>query len=190
ADVAHYRTLPLATVAHRVGGSPAGDYEDAEPEARALASALTGNTRAAFSCVLSSVPGPAPDGLDASGLVPRAQTMFDDVEAAYGHVAYGGFAPGGVRAGHMPGSAHYEGRAVDFFFRPITASNNVRGWALAQYLVSQAERLDIATVIYDAHIWTAQRSAEGWRTYQVPAGTSGNRDILEHRDHVHADVFD
>lgn len=190
AGVPGYRTLPLTQVAHRIGGSSAADYADAEPEARALASALTGNSREAFSCALSGTPAPAPDGLDPSGLVARAQRVLDDAEASYGHVPYGGFAPGGVHAGHMPGSAHYEGRAVDFFFRPITPANNVRGWALAQYLVSQADRLDIRTVIYDDRIWTAARSAAGWRDYQVPAGTSGDRAILEHRDHVHADVAD
>lgn len=189
-EIGGYRTLPFTTVAHRVGGSSADDYQDAEPEARALASALTGNSSEAFRCVVRGRPAAASDALDSRGLVARAQRVLDDVEGSYGEVPYGGFAPGGVHAGHMPGSAHYEGRAVDFFFRPITPANNIRGWALAQYLVSQASRLDIATVIYDDRIWTAARSTEGWRDYHVPAGTSGDLAILEHRDHVHADVFD
>ena len=101
----------------------------------------------------------------------------------------GGFAPGGVRDGHMEGSAHYDGRAVDVFVRPVNATNRTRGWAIAQWLVSQAARLEISTVIFDDRIWTARRSDEGWRDYDVPS-RSGDRAILEHRDHVHVDVFD
>ncbi len=50
----------------------------------------------------------------------------------------GGFAPGGVSSGHSPGSAHYEGRAVDVFVRPVTVPNRQHGWAVAQYLVANA----------------------------------------------------
>ena len=92
----------------------------------------------------------------------------------------------------MPGSAHYEGRAIDVFFRPANARNSDRGWALAQYLVANAERLQINTVIFDDRIWTARRSFQGWRDYHVatagkPAKVAA---ILEHRDHVHVDVAD
>ena len=43
----------------------------------------------------------------------------------------------------------------------------MRGWAIAHYLVSQAERLSVATVIFDGRIWTARRSGQGWRDYDV-----------------------
>ena len=89
----------------------------------------------------------------------------------------------------MAGSAHYEGRAVDIFVRPISRANKIRGWAIAQYLVAQADRLDIKTVIFDGRIWTAgRRSDDGWRVYDPPE-RSGDRAILEHRDHVHVDVY-
>ncbi|WP_408898770.1 hypothetical protein ACJ5H2_06595 [Nocardioides sp. R1-1] len=42
------------------------------------------------------------------------------------------------------------------------------------------------TVIFDDRIWTAGR--EGWRDYDPP-DRAGDRRILEHRDHVHVDVF-
>ena len=29
----------------------------------------------------------------------------------------------------MAGSAHYEGRAIDVFVRPVSPANKVRGWA-------------------------------------------------------------
>jgi hypothetical protein len=91
----------------------------------------------------------------------------------------------------MEGSAHYEGRAVDVFYRPVTEANRNRGWAMAHYLVAQAARLDIRTVIFDGRIWTAGwRSDDGWRTYDPDtAGRDpGAVAVLEHRDHVHVDV--
>jgi hypothetical protein len=90
----------------------------------------------------------------------------------------------------MAGSAHYDGRAIDIFVRPVNAANNIRGWAIAQYLVAEADRLDISTVIFDDKIWQAgSRSDDGWRDYDPPDGP-GDRAVLEHRDHVHVDVFD
>ncbi|MBA3780587.1 MAG: hypothetical protein H0X12_01895, partial [Nocardioides sp.] len=99
--------------------------------------------------------------------------------------------PGGVTSGHMVGSAHYEGRAIDVFVRPINADNRKRGWAMASYLMAQASRLDINTLIFDDRIWHAgSRSDGGWTDYDVPTSSRGDRKILEHRDHVHVDVHD
>ena len=103
----------------------------------------------------------------------------------------GGVAPGGVTDGHMPGSAHYEGRAVDVFFRPISEASKDRGWAMAQYLVAHAARLHVKTVIFDGRIWTSGwRSDDGWRAYEPDTSgrDAGTAAILEHRDHVHVDV--
>jgi hypothetical protein len=88
----------------------------------------------------------------------------------------------------MPGSAHYEGRAIDVFVRPVTVANKRRGWAIASYLVGQADRLGISTVIFDDRIWRVADSADGWGDYRVPGGSAGDRSVLEHRDHVHVDV--
>ncbi len=94
----------------------------------------------------------------------------------------------------MAGSAHYDGRAIDVFVRPIGPENRKRGWAMAYYLVAQAERLGIDHVIFDDMIWTSgRRSEDGWRDYD-PGSTRGKPQstvkILEHRDHVHVDVLD
>ena len=71
------------------------------------------------------------------------------------------------------------------------ADNRQRGWAVATYLVANADRLDIKTLIFDDRIWHAgARSGDGWTDYRVPSSSRGDRDILEHRDHVHVDVFD
>jgi hypothetical protein len=72
----------------------------------------------------------------------------------------------------------------------VSADNKVRGWAIAQYFVAMADRLGIEHVIFDDRIWTSGSSSdEGWRDYDPPE-RSGDRAILEHRDHVHVDVFD
>ncbi|WP_406023378.1 hypothetical protein OH802_26595 [Nocardioides sp. NBC_00850] len=187
--VADYRQQSVPGVAQQISDGSRDGYRDAEPEARALASALTGNTPEAFSCVVKGGAEEVPDRLSGAGLTSRAEALREDVRNVYGALPEGGFQPGGVTTGHMVGSAHYEGRAVDYFFRPINARNNIRGWSLAQYLVANADRLDIETVIYDDRIWTKFRSGAGWRDYEVPP-RGGDQAILEHRDHVHVDVAD
>ncbi|MCW2785082.1 MAG: hypothetical protein JWP74_1599 [Marmoricola sp.] len=159
-------------------------------DAAAVASALTGRTRAALSCSYGGAGDAASPALGPDGLTARAERVRNDLAARFGQLPLGGFAPGGVHTGHMVGSAHYEGRAIDVFFRPITSADKRHGWALAQYLVANAARLQLSTVIFDGEIWTADHAGEGWRTYRVShAGKSlATIRILEHRDHVHVDV--
>lgn len=168
-------------------------YEDHAEDGRALASALTGQSKGGqFSCTVKGDVDSEPDDLDASGLTARAAVVRADLEAAYGELPLGGFSPDGVDDGHMEGSAHYDGRALDIFVRPVNEVNRTKGWSIAYYLVAQADRLDIATVIFDGKIWTARRSDEGWRDYEVDTSgrSPGTAAVLEHRDHVHVDVFD
>jgi hypothetical protein len=185
-----YRELPVTEAAQLVQRSGFPDaYADHEPDARVLASALTGNSRAAFWCTVDDDRDKQAAELDDSGLTGRAAAVRADLARTFGDLPLGGFAPGGVRDGHMAGSAHYEGRAIDVFVRPVNPDNKRRGWAIASYLVGQADRLDINTVIFDDRVWRAGRlSHEGWLDYEVPASAKGAQSILEHRDHVHVDV--
>jgi hypothetical protein len=161
-------------------------------DARLVASAVTGRSPQALTCEQGGAADTESDKLDRLGLTARAERVRRDVEQVFGHQQLGGYAPGGVRTGHMVGSAHYEGRAVDIFFRPVNAKQRQRGWAMAAYLVAHAQRLEINTVIFDARIWTAQRADQGWRDYVVSTKGRSARTvaILEHRDHVHVDVAD
>lgn len=190
--VADYQTMEITVAAQEVQRSGYPDaYADHEDDARALASALTGNSRRAFWCVTRGDAEEVGDTLLDTGLVRRAQRVSDDLEETWGALSLGGFQPGGVSTGHMSGSAHYEGRAIDVFVRPISAESKKRGWAIASYLVANAERLRINTLIFDDRIWHAgSRSADGWTDYDVPGSSRGDRKILEHRDHVHVDVAD
>jgi hypothetical protein len=191
AKVDGYQSMRITEAAQEVqrSGFPEA-YEDHAEDARALASALTGYSPGGrFTCEVSEPDGLEPEDPLRNGLTPRANDVRRDVERAFGELSLGGFAPQGVTSGHQEDSAHYDGRAIDIFVRPINEANNRRGWAIAQYLVAHAERHDIQTVIFDAKIWSARRSDEGWRDYD-PGDRPGDRAVLEHRDHVHVDVFD
>ncbi len=161
-------------------------------DVRLVAAALSGRERAALVCTNGGADADETDRLGAAGLTARAQQVRAEMRARFGRLPLGGFAPGGVTTGHMPGSAHYEGRAIDAFFRPVNEANKARGWALAQYLVAHADRLSIDTVIFDGRIWTARRALQGWRTYDITADGRSKAvvSVLEHRDHVHVDVAD
>jgi hypothetical protein len=186
------RAVRLRLPLRRVSDAVADVLDLSGGDARVVARALTGRTPHAFTCLHGGADQGESGRLDRAGLTHRAEVVRHDLVRAFGPLQVGGFAPGGVTSGHMPGSAHYEGRAVDVFFRPINHRHRTRGWAMAQYLVAHAERLKIDTVIFDGHIWTARRAGEGWRRYQPD--TSGRSAqvaaILEHRDHVHVDVAD
>ena len=186
-----YQAMRITEAAQKVqrSGFPEA-YEDHAEDGRALASALTGySPDGAFTCVVRNDEG-STQRLGDAGLTQRAERVRSDLERAFGDLALGGFQPGGVRDGHMEGSAHYDGRAIDVFVRPINPDNNRRGWAMAHYLVAHADRLQIHHVIYDDRIWTAgSRSESGWRDYD-PGDRPGDQAILEHRDHVHVDVHE
>jgi hypothetical protein len=189
AQVDGYESMPVTEAAQEVQRSAFPDaYGDHEQDARVLASALTGNSRAAFWCTVDDDRDADSPALDEAGLTGRAAEVRADVARTFGDLPLGGFAPGGVRDGHMEGSAHYDGRAIDVFVRPISEDNKRRGWAIAGYLVAQADRLDINTVIFDDRVWRVSSSGDGWQDYRVPSGSRGDRRILEHRDHVHVDV--
>ncbi len=182
-----YKTMDINDAAQRVqrSGYPEA-YNKHETRARALASSLMGYSDAAFTCAIR------PDGVeaqvaDAKGLTGRARAALDAIEDAFGPQQTGGYAPGGVTSGHIADSAHYAGRAIDVFYRPVNANQRRVGWSTAQWLVANAERLDIATVIYDGRIWTARRSVQGWRDYAPPGGAIDDVTLM-HRDHIHLDV--
>lgn len=181
-----YTSMNLHDAAQAVQRSADGSaYEQHEISARTLASALAGHDPAAFSCTVGS-PEDSGQSERRNGLTKNANAVLRDVNAAFGAQRAGGFAPGGVDSGHSEGSAHYDGRAVDFSFVPVNAESRRDGWAVAHYLVANAARLKVRTVIYDDRIWTASRSSAGWRDYDAPDGP--NRRTLRHLDHVHVDV--
>ncbi|MBG6190010.1 hypothetical protein IWX64_000944 [Arthrobacter sp. CAN_A212] len=126
------------------------------------------------------------EDITASGLTPRAEQVRIAMAEVFGDQSLGGFAPGGVGQGHGGESTHYDGRAIDVFFRPVTEDNRRQGWILSHWLVAHAADLDIQYVIFDDEFWSARLARGGWHYYDAPA--PGN-EILRHLDHVHVDVI-
>lgn len=183
-----YRDLEITVAAQEVQRSAYPDaYADHEDDARILASALSGHSEAAFSCAFRAGDH-AVQTMGDDGLTDRARAVRDQVVATFGDLDIGGFQPGGIDSGHIEGSAHYDGRALDIMFEPYDDTEvNRRGWALAQWSAAYAQELGIATIIYDDQIWSARRSDEGWRAYTHPSGDTTDV-TLRHLDHVHIDV--
>lgn len=120
-----------------------------------------------------------------SGLTPRAEQVRTAMGEVFGELDLGGFAPGGVSEGHREDSTHYDGRAIDIFYRPVSEEARRDGWLLAHWLVAHAEELDIQYVIFDDQYWGVHGSHRGWRDYRAPA----DDETLRHLDHVHVDVL-
>lgn len=126
-----------------------------------------------------------PGAMDRDGLTPRARRIRDVVRGQFDERNIGGYCPGGCRSGHIPGSDHYTGRAVDVMIMPWHDSRRVaKGWRIASWLVGNAKPLAVKYVIYREKIWTPDR---GWHSYRHPSGNTSNP-TLRHMDHIHVSV--
>lgn len=174
---------PLRHTAAAVATTWPAEASQSEP----VAQSLRGYVPMALGCT-ATLPPATREQMQANGLTPRANAMWDAIKRVFGPLPAGGFAPGGVQTGHMPGSAHYEGRAIDFLYRPVTVTSVRHGWVLAQWAEAHAAQLQIATVIFDERVWVpGPWHARGWQSYTVPEGPTTNPTLL-HEDHVHIDV--
>lgn len=127
-----------------------------------------------------------PGRMDRAGLTPRARRVHDLVRDRFNESNLGGFCPGGCRTGHIPGSDHYSGRAVDIMITPWRdRSRAAKGWRIASWLVGNAKPLAIKYVIYRERIWTPD---DGWHAYRHPSGNTTDP-TLRHMDHIHVSVY-
>ncbi len=135
-QVPGYADLRVTVAAQRVqrSGYPAA-YAVYEADARALASAMTGYSAAAFWCHLA-----APEGSP----VPAAQRAH------------------ATRAALLPAFGPTSVRVSSHAALTVPVSSPERGWALASYVVSRASRLGVASVAFRGRVWTAGDDA-GWR---------------------------
>jgi hypothetical protein len=84
---------------------------------------------------------------------------------------------GGLRSGDS-GSEHSTGRALDIM---VSGSE---GQEVADWLKANYKKLGVSQLIWEQHIWTVQRSSEGWRAMEDRGGATAN-----HYDHVHVSVY-
>ncbi len=73
---------------------------------------------------------------------------------------------------------HGEGRAIDIMVSGDT------GWAVAEFLRANYSALGIEYIIHAQHIWSVERSGEGWRAMSDRGSITAN-----HYDHVHVTVY-
>jgi len=134
-----YQTMRITEAAQKVqrSGFPEA-YEAHAPDARALASALTGySPDGAFTCVVHE-----PEGHGTAAAVTRSVTeAFGDVPIE--------------RSGSRQDLTVPVG---------ATIAGNRLGWAVAGYLVAYAGELKISSVAFDGLVWHSGRDSEkGWR---------------------------
>jgi hypothetical protein len=145
AKVPGYQSLPVTEAAQQVqrSGFPSA-YAVYERDARALASAMTGYSPAAFSCHVT-----APGGQDAP-VAQRAVALRRALGTAFGPTSVS------VVAGTK---------------LVVASPNGPRGWSMASYLVAHASGLGLHHVSCAGRTWTAGSDA-GWRGRPDGSATS------------------
>ncbi len=133
-----YQSLRITEAAQKVqrSGFPEA-YEDHAPDARALASALTGySPQGAFTCVVHEPKGHG-----------TAAAVTKSLSESFGNVA-----------------ANRTGSRQDLTIPVATGTGgNRRGWAVASYLIAYAGELKIESVTFDGLAWHSGRDSEnGW----------------------------
>lgn len=185
-----WQQLPLSIAAQSVQRSahpPA--YARWETFATELVSRLSGGVLtdtcgATEPVVAGASVGTLPaEQMGADGLTPRTRRVLVEIVQAFGVTEIGGFCPGGCTSGHIAGSDHYSGRAVDVMLLPLTEANRRLGDRIASWLVANSRDLAISYVIWRDSIWSLDRAAEGWRGYSHPSGSTST--TLRHLDHIH-----
>jgi hypothetical protein len=114
-------------------------------------------------------PCPGTSGVE-SGLTDGAVRVYRAVCNNFPQITqYGGYAARGE---------HASGKAID-----VMTSDTQTGDAIAAFLQAHASELNLYDIIWQQHIWTPERSSEGWRSMSDRGSETAN-----HYDHVHVSV--
>jgi hypothetical protein len=153
-----YRSLPITKAAQRVQRSAFPEaYAQHEPEARVLASALSGYSPAVLTCSLVDRPAVGAKGLRTLRSALAKEQMGTTQSPAT--------AGAGLRLTPKP--------------RGGAAASTALTWSLAQWAVGRADRLGIARVYADGRMWRRAAPDDGWHELRgagVP--TSGSPDVV------------
>jgi hypothetical protein len=120
---------------------------------------------------ISGAPCPSGSSME-SGLTPDAIRVHRALCHRYPQIT--SFLGRRISSGY-----HGQGRAVDNMI-----SDSAVGWDIAHWVRAHAKELGAMEVIYRQHIWTVQRSSEGWRPMSDRGSPTAN-----HMDHVHVSVY-
>ncbi|HEY9291908.1 MAG TPA: SH3 domain-containing protein [Microlunatus sp.] len=121
---------------------------------------------------ISSAPCASGSSVE-NGLTPDAIKVHRAICANFPQVS----SYGGVRPDSLP--EHPSGRALDAMI-----SDSSVGWEIANWVRAHRQELGVSQVLYAQHIWTVQRSSEGWRSFPDRGSATAN-----HYDHVHVTVY-
>ncbi|WP_370617680.1 hypothetical protein [Mumia sp. Pv 4-285] len=179
-DVPGWETLPVEQAAQAVQASADGSlYAQWTERATAIAAWAAKGLGCSADATAGTCP---PSGLPVlSGLVASAQKVVDCVFAEWKITNIGGRAS----SGHIAGSDHYTGRAVDVMIASWTGVTGIaQGDAVASYFVTNAKAFGVTYVIWRARIWSVNHPQ--WSSYGHPSGSSNP--TLMHMDHVHVSV--
>ena len=146
-QVEGYRDLPVTDAAQRVqrSGFPLA-YGDHEPEARLIASALTGYTPAGFTCRLRRAEPDAQVGTDEEASL-KAQRLRDAMAVQAVR----------VDAAVVPGT---DGKGLQWALQGQEAPR--LAWAAAAWAVASAAGYDVVEVEVAGHRWEREAPGRGW----------------------------
>ena len=142
-----YRNLPVTKAAQKVQRSAfPSAYADHEADARVLASALSGNSPAAFTCVFAPLHA-TKQSAGASGLTPRG----DAVAAAAKR-----------ELGANVTATGANGRSLELTLGSGSGQPKVDAWAIAQWAVARGGALPIVAISTSARSWSRTDQPDRW----------------------------
>ena len=154
-----------------VTGERLGNYSEVivKGSARWVTSEYLSKKKAPEAMGLSSAP--CPDGSEIEAAIqPQSVKVYRAVCAAFPQLTtYGG------QDGH---GEHVNGEAIDFM-----VPDSETGQAIADFLYAHHAELDLFDIIWNHHIWTIERSGEGFRSMEDRGSPTAN-----HEDHVHMKI--
>ena len=207
-DLSNRQDLTLGQAAQAVERSAHPDrYDTYEPVARTILAALTAGTAtgpvvvpdvatAGCATVAGLPPAPAPftgtpggrldDPTGTGGFVTRELAhLIAQTRAGFPDTGWACWSP-------RPGTAseHPLGRACDVTFgNPIgvfpTDAQVAEGWRMTTWLQQHADALQVQYLIWQGHIWSLARDAEGWRPYHGGGMHDPTTPTGGHYDHLH-----
>jgi hypothetical protein len=152
AKVDGYETMEITKVAQKVQRSAFPDaYADHEPEARVIASALSGYSPSGFTCVLRSSSATA-QNVAAGGLTGRARAVSEAAAQEAGQKNVEPVGSGGTT----------------LRFSVSSSAQDREAWSLAHWAVARAAGLEVTRVDVADRRWDRDNSTDGWTALKTP----------------------